>query len=111
MTSELKDLKRRRMREYRKKGKSIKYQRLKTEYKAKFEKASSQFLRKNVDSLKDTNPGKAYSILKKMGAMPGECEDSCSFTLPTHENLSPTEAVEKIAENSPLLATTYYLLE
>ena len=70
-----------------------------TEYTKKIEKASCEFLRKNVESLKDTNPGKAYSILKKMGAMPGECENSSNFTLPGHENLSPTEAAEKIAEH------------
>ena len=66
LTSELEDLKRRRMREYRKKSKSVKYQRFKTEYKETFEKASSEFLRKNVDCLKDTNPGKAYSILRRV---------------------------------------------
>ena len=99
MTCELKNLKRRRMREYRSKGKSEKYLRLKNEYDDKFEKASKSFLRKNVDSLKETNPGQAYSILKKMGAMPGECEDSSSFTLPSHENLTPSEAAEQIAEH------------
>ena len=33
-----------------------------------------------------------------MGAQPGECEDMSSFTLPSHEHLSPQESAEKIAE-------------
>ena len=107
MTSELKSLKRRRMREYRKKGKSEKYVELKQEYDEKYEKASENFLRKNVDSLKESNPGRAYSILKKMGAMPGECEDTSSFTLPSHENLPPHEAAEKIAEHFSLISREF----
>ena len=66
------------MREYRKNLKSAKYTRLKEEYEDKFEKAAEAFLRKNVDSLKESNPGKAYNVLKKMGAQPGECEDGYS---------------------------------
>ena len=98
MNSELKALKRRRMREYREKGKSAKYERLKSEFTKKLEKAASTFLRKNVDSLKKSNPGQAYTILKKMGAQPGECEDMSSFTLPAHAGLSPKESAEKIAD-------------
>ena len=76
MTSELKTLKRKRMKEYRKRGKSSKYKKLVKEFEAKLLKASRDYLRKNIDSLKDTNPSKAYSILKKMGAKPGDCEES-----------------------------------
>ena len=95
------------MREYRKKGKSDKYVLLQKEYDEKYEKASEKFLRKKVDSLKESNPGGAYSILKKMGAMPGECEVSSSFTLPSHENLSPHEAAEKIAEHFSLISREF----
>ena len=84
MTSELKTLKRRRMNEYKKHLKSPKYYKLKNEFEA-----SESFLRKNVDTLKQVNPGQAYNVLKKMGAQPGECEEGSSFTLPSHENLSP----------------------
>ena len=69
------------MREYAKNGKSDKYESLKKEFKKKFEKASQDFLRKNVDSLKESAPGQAYNILRKMGAMPGECEDGSTFQL------------------------------
>ena len=99
ITSELKTLKRRRMREYRDKGKSAKYQRLVEEFDKKFEKAAQNFLRKNVDSLKTSNPGQAYNVLKKMGAQPGECDEGSRFTLPSHENLTPLESAEKILEH------------
>ena len=99
ITSDLKKLKRKRMREYRERGKSLKYERLKTEFKEKLEKAAQNFLRKNVDSLKESNPGQAYNILKKMGAQPGECEEQSSFTLPSHSDLTPLESAEKIAEH------------
>ena len=43
MTSELKALKRRRMREYKLKGKTAKYERLLAEFEAKFKKAGQNF--------------------------------------------------------------------
>ena len=98
MNSELKTLKRKRMREYRERGKTDKYDKLKNEFKLKFKKAAENFLRKNVDTLKQANPGQAYNVLKKMGAQPGEYEESSNFTLPSHENLTPLEAADKIAE-------------
>ena len=50
--------------------------------------SAENFLRKNMDSLKETNPSKAYSILKRMGAQPGDCEEAKTFTLPEHDDLS-----------------------
>ena len=99
ITSELKTPKRRRMAEYRKKGKSPKYKRLLFDFETKLLKASQDYLQKNIDSLKDTNPSKAYTILKKMGAQPGECDEISSFTLPEHENLMNAESAELIAEH------------
>ena len=74
ITSDLKQLKRKQMREYRKKGKSDMYLRLFEEFEIKFEKAAAEFIRKNVDRLKGTNPGQTYNVLKKMGGKP---EDEC----------------------------------
>ena len=34
-----------------------------------------------------------------MGAQPGECDQGSSLTLPTHENLTPLESAEKVAEH------------
>ena len=56
---------------------------------------------KNVDSLMETNPGRAYSTLKRMGAQPGDCTDSSSFSLPSHlsANLTAQESAEVIADH------------
>ena len=78
----------------------MKYQRLLQEFQTKFYKAASNYIRKNVDTLKVTDPGKAFSILKRMGAQPGEdAEDMNTFSIPGYEHLSPTQAADKIAEH------------
>ena len=100
MTSELKALKRRRMREYIKHGKSLKYHTLAKEFKTKYLKAAQNYLRKNVDNLKEADPGKAYNILKKMGAKPGDdFDEMSSFTLPKHDGMSDSEVAELISEH------------
>ena len=99
MTQELKTLKRKRMKEYQKHGKSQKYKGLRDEFEAKLLKAKEGFMQKNIDTLKQSNPGQAYTMLKKMGAQPGECDEGNTFTLPHHENLSHLEAADKIAEH------------
>ena len=59
-----------------------------------------------MDSLRESNPGKAYNILKKIGAKPGEF-DEATFTLPSHENLNSNEAAEKIAEHFSQISREY----
>ena len=78
------------MREYTKKGKSLKYQDLKSQFDRKYKLAAQRFLENKKEELKKTEPGKAYKILKDMGAQPGDCTDSNGFRLPEHlkENLS-----------------------
>ena len=98
---------RRRMREYRKFGKSSKYKKFLEEFERKLLKAPENYIRKNIDSLKDTNPSKAYSILKKMGAKPGEFEENSTFTLPEHENLTSLEAANRIAEHFSKISREY----
>ena len=65
----------------------------------KYKAAAEKYLEKNVVELKDTNPGQAYGILKRMGAQSGDCLDSNTFTLPNHAtlNLSDEESAEQIA--------------
>ena len=91
IASELKTLKRKRMREYSIRGKSAKYIQLKDEFDRKYKKAAECFMRKNIESLKISNPGKAYNIMKKMGARPGDLDDSSNFVLPEHDGLSAIE--------------------
>ena len=100
-TKELNNLDRQLKREYRRKYKSEKYLRLKKLYDEKYEKAASAYLDKNVRSLKEDDPGKAYRSLKKMAARPGDCSDEGSFTLQSHleDNLTDEESMEQIANH------------
>ena len=53
-----------------------------------------------MDELMEYKPGQAYTVLKKMGAQPGDCIDSNTFTLPSHEieNLDNEQCAERIAD-------------
>ena len=99
ITSELKKLDRQIKRLYRRQGKSDKYVKMKMTYDSKLKKEAQAYLDKNVQSLKEDDPGKAYKNLKKIAAQPGDCSSESSFTLLSHlnENLSSQESVERIA--------------
>ena len=100
-------------REYRKHGKSEKYRKLLEKFDQKYEIAANDHLEKYVRSLKEDNPGKAYSVLKKMGSQPGDCLDEGSFQLTEHveANLSLAESAEKIAEHFALISQSYQPLD
>ena len=85
----------------RKHCKSVKYLRLKKCYDDKFENAAKAYLEKNVRSLKEDDPGKAYRSLKKMAAQHADCSDEGSFTLISHleDNLTVEESTERIAHH------------
>ena len=99
MNSELKVLSGRKMREWRKNGKSVKYEQLKKKFDQKFETAAQKYMENKIENLKESQPGKAYSTFKSMGAQPGDCTDNNTFTLPNHSNLSDQESAEAIAEH------------
>ena len=107
--SELKKLDRLKMREYSRHGKSKKYEELKQKFKTKYEKAANEYLDKNVRALKESDPGKAYGILKRMGAQPGDELDDGNFSLIEHleANLTSKESVEKIAEHFSCISQEY----
>ena len=100
ITKEMKILDRRRKREYRLNGKSQKYLSLQTLYVRKLNSAAQNFLDKSVRALKDTEPGKAYGILKRLGAQPGDNVDAGVFVLPEHVSLGLTtqESADRIAQ-------------
>ena len=79
---EIKKLKRQKQREYTKRGKTTKYKKLSKLFDMKYKTAAKNFLRNKIDALKITQPGKAYKVLKDMGAQPGDCTDKHSFLLP-----------------------------
>ena len=97
ITSELKKLKRQKSREYTKRGKTVKYKELSKKFEALYKSEAKKYLDKNLEALKETKPGQAYSILKKMGSQPGDCIDANTFILPSHESLTEEESAEQIA--------------
>ena len=109
MDFELKKLDRSKKREWCKRGKSEKYLKLKEDFDIKFEKAADKYLDKNVRELKESDPGKAYATLKRMGAQPGDDLDDGSFSLLEHleSNLTAKESVEKIAEHFSKISQEY----
>ena len=109
INSELKKLDRAKKREWCKNGKSNRYIKLKKEFDRKYKEASEKYLDKNVRELKDSDPGRAYATLKKMGAQPGDNLDDCSFSIVEHleSNLTNKQSVEKIAEHFSKISNEY----
>ena len=94
----LKKMKRKLMRIYCQEGKSSTYVTMLNSYDQQFEKASKEYIRKNVSDLKSVNPARAASILKRLGGAPGDCADKGDFTVLSHQtqNLSAEECTARI---------------
>ena len=109
INKELKVLSRRKGREYLKKGKSPKYLKLAEEFDKKFKAAAERYLRNKIDDLKEAQPGKAHSVLKTMGAQPGDCTDDQTFSLPDHQeqNLTDEECAERIGKHFAAISKEY----
>ena len=109
INQDIKQIKRRKQREWVKRGKTEKYRQLSTLFQEKYNSAAEHYMRSKIDALKDTKPGQAFKILKDLGAQPGDCTDSNSFSLPNHQarNLSPEQAAEEIAEHFASISNEY----
>ena len=109
INAELKTLDRRKQREYTKNGKSVKYNKLKEEFVTKLKAATGKYIRTKVDDLKEAKPGRAFAVLKSMGAQPGDCRDDQTFVLPNHQelNLSDQQCAESIAEHFAAISKEY----
>ena len=105
----LKKLDRLKKREWQRNGKSQRYLDLKSRFDAKYKEASAKYMEKNVRELMTSQPGKAYSTLKKMGAQPGDDLDNPSFTIIEHleKNLTKKETVEQIAKHFSRISQEY----
>ena len=109
ITADLKKLDRLKKREYRKHGKSEKYIQLKEKFNLKMKQAVKNHLDKNVRALKESDPGKAYTTLKRMGSQPGDYLDDGTFSLANHleENLTKQESVDRIASHFSKISQEY----
>ena len=82
-TEELRALKRRRLREYTRHGKSRKYSDLKARFDKKFEAEFKKYYAKIELEVTEGKRGSAYCALKKLGLRPGETTQPL-FQLPNH---------------------------
>ena len=69
-------------------------------YNNKFQKAADNHLKKSIDELRNTNPRKAWNIMKKIGANRYEDRNkgTCSLSEHQNNNLSNQKSIEKIAD-------------
>ena len=95
--------------EYKQRGKSEKYIKLKSAYEVKYKKAAKHYLDGCIEDMMEEAPGKAYRALKKLGARPGDCGEETGFTITSHveQNLSPQQSAEQIADYFSSISQQY----
>ena len=76
------------------------YSQLNERYGRKLKSATQDYLDKTVRTLMESAPGKAYAIMKRLGAQPGDRIDASSFELLEHVSLglSAAESADRIAQ-------------
>ena len=97
-TEKLRGLKRKRMREYEKNGKSEKYLKLKETFEIHLEIELEKYKEKINIEVTEGKRGSIYPALKKLGLRPGS-EKQGWFHLPSHDELDPAQSAEVIAEH------------
>ena len=109
ITAELKRMDRQKRREYVKRGKTDKYKSLKRQFDVKFREEAETYLNRNLENIRQSKPGQIFSVLKRLGAHPGEGTESNTFPLPEHENLnlSPDQSAERKAEQFASISQEY----
>ena len=107
-TEELRQLKRRRLRIYTKKGKSPQYTKLKNLFEALQEKEITKYTQKIEAAALEGSKGSSYSALRKLGVCDSETADN-HFDLPQHllDNLTPQQSAERIANYFTSISQEY----
>ena len=108
ITENMKCLKRSILREYEKRGKSLKYYDLKNSFEEKFELETSKYTEKIFEDVRNGNRSCTYSALRRLGVRPGE-QTGNTFHLPGHveDNLSARQSAEKIADHFAMISQDY----
>ena len=104
----MKRIHRKKGREYHKHGKSQKYLDLNLKFKSKYREEAKKYLDRTLGELRESNTGKIFSLLKRLGSQPGEADDS-GFTILSHESesLSPEQAANRIADHFAAISQTF----
>ena len=111
ITKELKQIDRQKNREYIKTGKTDKYLKLKSLFDTKYKESAKKYLTKNLEDVREAQPGKVFSILRRLGSRPGDASDSDTFSLPEHEreSLSHEQSVERIANHFASISQEFFI--
>ena len=96
---QLRKLKRQRLREYAKNGKSPRYIELYESYSVKSKEAIEKYKEKMKSEVLEGKRGSFYPIIKKLGSQPYESERS--FRIPSHatHNFSHQQSAEALADH------------
>ena len=105
-TEQLRTLKRRRMREYSKNGKSRKYIDLRDDFNEKAKCAVLKYIEKLKIDVLEGRRGSVYPSLRKLSSVPG-VNKSVQFYLPNHTGLKSSESAEIIAEHFAKISQEY----
>ena len=99
ITNNLKSLKRARMREYCRHGKSEKYSYLKNKFDVQQEQAVKHYTDKVINEVNNGTKSSGYKALRKLGVRKGDSKDDL-FTLSKYseQNLTEEEIAEQIAD-------------
>ena len=108
MTQELKYLRRKRQRIYRKWGKSQKYLKIKCEFDQKLKSEAEKFRQKILSEVRNGKLGSSYKALRKLDTN-FQDKKTGGFTLPGHveENLTPLQSAEKLADYFSLISQEF----
>ena len=95
-TEELRQLKRQCQRAYRNGGKTEKYLALVKKFDEKLKKEVEKFRQKILTEVAEGNRTNSYKALRRLET--GDHVSKEDFTLPSHSDLAPAEAAERLAE-------------
>ena len=111
-TEDLRALRRTKMREYARHGKSQKYCEIKEKFDKKFLNEIQKYKKKIELEVLEGQRGSYYPAIKKLGLRPGETSQP-TFQLPQHveNNLSATASVEILADYFSSISQQYSPLE
>ena len=108
-TNKLKQLRRRKNREYHKHRKSLKWKNLEEIYQTELRKSKKHFYRKRIQALKKGNPRKWYSELKKLTNF--DQMKSEEIVVESIKDLTALEQAEQIADKFSEVANEYQKLK
>ena len=82
---------------------------MKKEFDEKYKQEAQKYLERNLEGLREANPGQIFRYLKRLFAKPGDCADLGTFTLPNYEseNLTDQQVAERLADYFAAISSDY----